>query len=149
MDATIEIVNRLAAPKSVNALLYTPVTSGLSCRETRVYELTADASEDAVRRFAGEVLADPVSDEIHLGATPALPGAAYHLDIALKRGLLDLEREYLLTYLRNDPKAGLSPKSLRVVRRIYIYGADASPAPERIVKDVVNPVIHTWKIHHA
>jgi len=39
-------------------------------------------------------------------------------------------------------------KSLKIQRRIYVFGAESSETPaiaDRFVKDIVNPAIH----HHA
>jgi hypothetical protein len=141
-----EITNTFSSDKSVNSLLYTPVESPLRCRETRLYELECEGSADKVEGFVRQVLADPVSDRVHVGEAPALEGQRFLLDVWIKPGALDLEKEMILTFYRELPNPGFTLRKLRLVRRLYFFGETGGLTSEAIIKDVVNPAIQTSRV---
>jgi hypothetical protein len=144
-----EIVNRYAPERSINALLYTPVKSALRCRETRLYELDTEGPEERVAAFVRKVLADPVSDTVHAGEAPALGDWCYIVDVWMKPGVLDLEKNMILQFFHELPDPGFSLRRLRLVRRLYLGGAEEDVPPERVIRDVVNPAIQTQRVIHA
>ena len=149
MPIHFEIENRYAPDKSVNSLLYTPVDSAMRCRETRVYEVEAEGDAERIAAFMKNVLADPVSDTLHTGDTPALSGHRYLVDVWMKAGVLDLEKNMILQFFHELPNPGFTLSRLRLVRRLYLYGETVDVSPERLIKDVVNPAIQTSRVVHA
>ncbi len=149
MRLEVELVNRYRTPRSVNGLLYTPTDSAATVRETRRYILEARADAPALEAFARKVLQDPVSEDLHVGPSPALDGWDFLVDIRLKPGLLDLEKEYVLKAARDLREAGVALESVTPVRRIYVSGAGASLPPERLTRDVVNPAIQHGEVVSA
>lgn len=148
MQLDFEILNTYAPKKSCNSLLYTPTTSTMTARQTRLYSLEVEGDADKARAFVRSVLADDVSDEVHEGPNPALSGYAFYLDVGLKPGCLDLEKEYILRFYRELEAPGFEVKSLTLRQRTYLMDGNDVPA-ERFVHDIVNPVIHSWNVHHA
>lgn len=150
MAQSFEILNRFAPDKSVNSLLYTPVTSSLRCRETRVYEVEAEGPADKVEAFVRDVLADPVSDQVSASGQPVVGSYRYFVDVWMKAGVLDLEKDMILQFYRELKNPGFTLTRLRLVRRLYLVGETEDISPERITKDVVNPAIQTSRVvRHA
>lgn len=141
MRISAEIINRFAPAKSANGLLYSPIEADLEVRESVVYDLEAEGSKDALQDFVKAVLADHHAQEVSFSGTPAIEGAAYHVDVAMKRNVLDLEKEYLLAYYRSLENPGFDLKDLVIKRRVYVFGNAAVLPAERLVRDLVNPVI--------
>ena len=123
--------------------------SDLKCRITRRYTFTIHGDHAALQHFVREVLADEVSDEIHEDEGPALTGFRFYIDYGLRTGCLDLEREYILRYYRELESPGFDIEDLVLSQRVYLTGEDSEPDSHHFVKDLVNPVIHTWKVQHA
>lgn len=136
----IEIVNRFSEANPTGDLLYTPVDGDSTYRETRVYDLLfAEGSNAAeAEAFAIRVLADEHAQAVHLDAAPAIDGYRYYIDILLKSNVLDLEKNMIR---KLEPKV----KDLTIRRRIYVQG-EAELPPERITRDLVNPVIQQAEI---
>ena len=118
------------------------------CRESRLYVLDASGDEQAAKDFIDHVLADKYSQTVHLEGSPAISDYRFYLDIGMKANTLDLEKEYILKYYRGHDELGFELKDLSIYRRIYILGEDSVPA-DTFIKDLVNPVIHTWEVNHA
>jgi len=140
-----EIVSRFAPVKPAAGLVYAPIGEGVEYRETRVYELAFAGDEAAVQNFVRTVLSDEHAQDVHFSSgddnKAAIDGASYHVDVSMKRNVLDLEKEYLLKYYRSLQDPGFELQDLVIKRRIYIFG-DASILPAaRLERDLVNPVI--------
>ncbi len=148
--ATYEIVDRYKEPGDCSALLYAPLDLTLTYRATRRYTVAWTGGEQvAVDAFMRATLLDGVSQEMHIGEDAALSGYLFALDYGMKPGALDLEKEAVLAYYRGlaeEPGFHLEQFTLR--HRIYIFG-DAAAQPERFVRDICNPAIHTWNVIHA
>ena len=93
-----EIVNRYAREKSCNELLYAPLESALRARETRGYRVEFSGEVSALRAFTHDVLADSVSETVSEGEQAALSSYRFYIDVSLKPGCLDLEKEYILRF---------------------------------------------------
>jgi phosphoribosylformylglycinamidine (FGAM) synthase PurS component len=143
-----EIVNRYAREKSCNELLYAPLESALRARETRGYRVEFSGEVSALRAFTHDVLADSVSETVSEGEQAALSGYRFYIDVSLKPGCLDLEKEYILRFYGELEKPGFTLENLTVFHRYYLLGDDPVPS-ERFVKDLCNPVIHTWSVISA
>ena len=94
---------------------------------------------------ADKVLADPVRDLLHDEGAPAVRDFKYYIEFGLKANCLDLEKEYLLRFYRELENPGFELHDLRITQRVYVLG---DLPPERLVKDLINPVIHTWTVCH-
>lgn len=146
MPATrsFEITGLFDQESDCHKLLYAPVSHPWTYRESVVYQVSYEGDESALEAFARRVLLDPISQELHDGAQPAFPQAAFVLEYGMKGGALDLEKETILNYYRSLPEPGFQLHKLVLRRRIYVFGEGADPAP--FVKDVCNPAIHTWEV---
>lgn len=149
MRYAAEISNRFIGQRSCDELLYAPIRQSVSFRESRRYDINFSGDEEALRCFAEKVLLDPVSESIHIGENPALSGFCFFLDISLKPVLLNLEKEYLLDYYKGLPNQLFKIIDLFNTRRIYFFTRGDEVLPDAFVKDIVNPVIHTWTVNHA
>ncbi len=134
-------------------LLYAPLAKALTYRETRHYTLEFGGDAGELRQFLNRVLADETSHALVIGDAPAIQGAAFYLDYGMKPGALDLEREAILSYYRGLPQPGFQITSLKIQRRIYVFGTiagdDRQSLAERFVRDIVNPAIHHHAVHAA
>lgn len=147
-DVLLEIFNPLAPPRRADSLLYTPAASDLVARESRIYRIRCTGDREALAAFLHRVLSDPVCDRVTLDGPPAIDDFRFYLEIGLKPGLLDLERETILRFFHELEAPAFDLADLRLFRRVYLSGADPVPA-ERFVKDLVNPVIHQWQVTHG
>jgi phosphoribosylformylglycinamidine (FGAM) synthase PurS component len=146
----IEVSQRLQGRRSCNALLYVPREDAPGFQSTRRYEFEYNGSRDGVERFARRVLLDPVSQEMHFGDQPVYPGYSFILDYGMKPGALDLEKEAVLQFYRETHDSGCSVEGLRITKRLYIFRESGEePSAASLVRDIVNPAIHSWKITHA
>ena len=144
-----EVTGHYAQPADASHLLYAPLEQALTFRETRRYTLEYTGSESACVAFLQRVLSDATSHTLHTGATPALTGASFILDYGMKPGALDLEKETILTYFRGLENPGFTLQSLKIQRRVYLFGAKPADVPQlsqRFVKDIVNPAIQHYNI---
>lgn len=143
-----EIVNRYAREKSCNELLYAPLDSALRARETRGYRFKFSGEVSALHAFTHDVLSDSVSETVSEGEQPALSGYCFYIDVSLKPGCLDLEKEYILRFYRELENPGFTLEDLTIFHRYYLIGDDAVPS-ERFVKDLCNEAIQTSTVVNA
>ena len=153
MREVYEISDRYIESGDANALLYEPVAVGLTFRRTRRYEF--DLAEDgsaaddalALSKFVKSTLLDDVSQELHYGNDPALPGSTFALDYGMKPGALDLEKETIIAYYKGIEEPGFTLNNLEIRQRIYVFGEDDSETDlaDRFIRDICNSAIHNWK----
>jgi hypothetical protein len=155
MNITAEVIGLLDSPADCSKLLYAPLSEPLTYRQTRRYHLEYSGSEEVAKAFVEKVLFDQVSEGIHFGDGAALEGARFALDYGMKPGALDLEMETVMRYYRETAEAGnaggLEIHDFKIFHRIYVFSADdgAIAEPDRFIKDVCNPAIHTWSVTDA
>jgi hypothetical protein len=116
---------------------------------TRRYELHYEGAARELHGFVRDVLADDVVETVHEEPGACLSRYGFYLDIGLKAGLLDLEKEYLLRYLGSVADAPFSIQEIKKSRCYYFSGDPMDVAPEQFIGDMVNPVIHRWKCAYA
>ncbi len=145
MRKIVEIHNHFQPAKDASNLLYTPADHGMTYRETRRYSFQYSGSDSALLDFVQSVLVDPVSEDLHDGPSPCFKDYIFHLDLMLKPSLLDLEKEYIRNYVRDQAYTDWTLDELSVAHRYYFFGK-GDITPQRIARDMVNPVIHTWNI---
>ena len=144
-----EVIGKYDRAADASHLLYAPLAQSLTFRETRRYTLEYTGSAVACEEFLKRVLSDSTSHELHLGPQAALSGQSFILDYGMKPGALDLEKEAILGYFRGLEKSQFSLQSLKIQRRVYLFGAGAAEVPAlsaRFVKDIVNPAVHHFTV---
>lgn len=155
MNLTAEVVGLLTRPADCSKLLYAPLSEPLTYCQTRRYHLEYSGSEEAAKAFIEKVLFDSISERLHFGDGAAIEGARFALDYGMKAGALDLEQETVMRYYRESAAAGnvggLEIHDFKISHRIYVFSANVSAIaePDRFIKDVCNPAIHTWSVTDA
>ena len=142
---TAEVTGNYDQQHDANGLLYAPLETPATYRRTRVYVLDYEGSEDDARAFVRRTLLDEVAEEVHFGGEPALANSAFYLDVSMRPGALDLEKEAILASHRGARNKAIEITTLKLTQRTYIF-SDADPKPDRFVRDVCNPAVHTWSV---
>ena len=104
---------------------------------------------ESVHTFVSRVLADEITETVHTGPDPAVDNFHFAIEMGLKAGLLDLEREYILRYLESGARMPFSMNDIRKTNCYYFSGDKMDLPPDRFVADMVNPVIHRWNCAYA
>ncbi len=146
MRFTAEVSPRLAQPKSCQGLLYAPLKEPLTYRRTQRHLFEFAGKEAALTEFVRKVLVDEVCQDLHVHGAPIYEGWRFMLDYGMKPGALDLEKETILTYHREVAGDELNIESLKIEKRLYIFGETHDVSPKPFIKDIVNPAIHTWNV---
>lgn len=146
MQSVFELVNRHQPWRDARGLRYAPDSDGCQYRLTRQYRIAFDGDPDAVRAFVREVLQDEVSDSLCENQAAALEPYRYIVDITLRPGCLDLEKEAVRRAIQDRNDSAWSLQELDVAHRVYLRGEQTIDA-DSYVRDMVNPVIHTWRLH--
>lgn len=148
MRCRLEIMNGRAELASANDLVYAPLAAAPSYRNTRVYDIEYSGDEERLKRFVSDVLVDDVVETPVFGRATTHAEATRAIDVSLKPGVLDLEREYIMDYARRAGADNLDIHGLRIIRRYYFFGECGQAIIDRIVHDLVNPVIEEWQAAH-
>ena len=148
MRETYEISDRFIEAGDANELLYEPLSSGLTFRRTRRYELEFEGEGSALEAFVRKTLFDEISHGMHQGETPALTGFTFFLEYGMKPGALDLEKEAILRYYAGIKEPGFPLKDLKIRQRIYLFGGKADESG-RFVRDICNAAVHHWNVTQA
>lgn len=146
MPFIAEVSARHARPKSCQGLLYAPLRDDLTYRQTQRYTFGFSGDDSALEAFIRKVLVDDVCQDLHLGGEPVHDGWAFHLDYGMKSGALDLEKETILNYHREVADGRFTIDSLKIDKRLYVFGEPSETSTEPFIKDIVNPAIHTWSV---
>ena len=148
MRETYEISDRFIGAGDANHLLYEPLSSGLTFRRTRRYELEFEGERTAMDAFVRKTLFDEISHDLHDGEEPGLSGFTFFLDYGMKPGALDLEKEAILRYYAGITEPGFTLKNLKIRQRIYLFGGKVDES-DRFVRDICNAAIHQWNVTQA
>ena len=149
MPLKIEITNRFAEAEDANKLLYTPRAGRTLFVRTKVYLAEIEGDAGAFGAWMRRVILDPISQDLHAGDAPAVPGASVILEYGMKPGALDHEREMILEEFEKEHAADLGFRmvSLRLRTRLYLFGENGGPVdPAPFVRDVVNPAIQNHSV---
>lgn len=144
MTQQFEISGKFDKESDCKKLLYAPLASALTFRETQCYVAEFDGDATALKAFVSKVLLDPISQDLHEGEAALFANASFILEYGMKGGALDLEKETILQYYRTLKDPGFTLHKLTLRKRVYVFGQKADPAP--FVRDVVNPAIHTSRV---
>jgi hypothetical protein len=144
MTQHFEITGKFETASDCAKLLYVPPERPATYRETQCYtfEFSGDAAQ--LQAFVERVLLDPISQDLHTGGSPVFPEAKFALEYGMKGAALDLEKEMILQYYRTLESPAFTVEKLTLRKRIYVFGDNADSAP--LVRDVVNPAIHTSRV---
>lgn len=145
MKAVFEITDRYLEAGDCSALLYAPLDQDLSYRQTRRYTLDFEGDEAAVTDFVVKTLLDEVGQELHQGDEAALNGYLFAIDYGMKPGALDLEKEAVVAFYQKLKTPGFELSDLKLEQRVYVFG-EGEVSPDRFVRDICNPAIHTWSV---
>lgn len=127
-------------------LLISSYEEGILYRKNRGYriELYEGIDSSSIERFVEEVLLDPFSETFIFDRY-----AEEEFDLMIEFGFrpdcLDCERETLLDFIKSSPCYSHSIRDIRCFHRIYLRNLPSIDR-EKILKDIVNPVIHTWRV---
>jgi phosphoribosylformylglycinamidine (FGAM) synthase PurS component len=151
---TVEVIDRFEDEIPCQGLVYSPVPDDCTARETRIYEIDAEGSEEAVQNFIEDVLVDDVSQEVVVidgDHDSAFHEYEHRLDVWLKDDVLNLEEDYLADYCRNHTvETGFELNSIRILERYYFSLSDNDEdLIETIINDLTNPVIHQWAVANS
>lgn len=146
MQLVAEVSPRLAEPKSCQGLLYEPLSKPQTYRQTQRYLFEFTGDEAFLTEFIRKVLVDDVCQDLSVSGDPVYEGSAFHLDYGMKPGALDHEKETILNYHSEVAEGRFEIESLKIYKRLYIFGDPSETSPEPFIKDIVNPAIHTWSV---
>ncbi|NKB23458.1 MAG: hypothetical protein GKR87_03580 [Kiritimatiellae bacterium] len=151
MQYSIEIRNRFIQKQKTNTLLYTPLKSRGAYEQTRRYTINYSGNKKALKNFVREVLVDEVSEVVSSSLSPAMQNFQFYIDVSLKPGTLNLEKEYILNYYQQLQAPDFELQECTIAQRTYIKSESESGdlLPEPFIRDMVNPVIHTWNIQYG
>ncbi len=149
MPFTAEVSTREAKPKSCQGLLYAPLDQPLSYLQTQHYVFEFSGDEAALTTFIRKVLVDDVCQDLHLNTASIHHDCRFFIDYGMKPGALDLEKETILNYHREVATGDFEIESLKIYKRVYIFGDAPAVSPDPFIRDMVNPAIHTWNVTGA
>lgn len=145
MREFFEITDRFIEAADANELLYEPLEGGLTFRGTRRYEVEFEGERESLEAFIRKTLLDEISQDFNEGEAAALDGYAFVLEYGMKPGALDLEKEAILSYYRGISEPGFELKDLKILQRLYIFGAVEGKS-DRFIRDICNGAIHHWNV---
>ena len=149
MTLEAEVLGKFDHEGDANKLVYSPLATPHTFHATRRYTLEIEGDEAAAREFVERTLVEEVSQHVEFGPEPAIKGYSFILDYGFKPGALDLEREMILNYYRGIKDARFQLKKLAITQRIYLFAEAGQAAPDRFVRDIVNPAIHRHRVTSA
>jgi hypothetical protein len=130
-------------PSECSALLYAPLAEQATFRQSRIYRFDFQGDGASLKEFAHRTLVDDNVQQLSDSGVPALAGHDFLLDIGMKPGALDNEKEAIMEFYRSLPEPGFVLEDLRISRRYYVTG---SRQVDTFVRDMCNPAIHSWCI---
>ena len=146
MDLSIEIRGKFDEAASCDRILTSPNHSDLRYRHTRRYALSYDGDAIAVRAFASETLYDSIAQSWSEDQAPAFPNCQALIEVGVKKGVLDLEKEAIVNYYKTLPQPGFTLSGLQIFHRYYLFGGEGEINVDGIVKDLVNPAIQNHRL---
>ncbi len=142
-----EVFSRFRPAADANRLLYTPIADKLTFRQSRLYTADCEGDIDAAREYLRTVLVDTISQNVVEDGTPAFSGELFCISYGIKKGVLDLEKEAIMSNYAGRSGLAFTLHRLSISQKIYIYGAgDRATLAARFCRDVCNPAIHSWTI---
>lgn len=149
MPYRLEVAGRFEQKRPLQELLYAPVAEDVSYRQSRVYEVNCSGDPAAAENFLRTVLVDEIGQIASSDSAPLFEGSRAIVDIGLKRGVLDLERECVKDHYKNSAPAGFVISDLKIFQRIYIFGQVLEQRLPELLRGVVNPAVQEWSLCHV
>lgn len=140
---TFEVTDRFDEPVDCSALLYAPLAGQATFRQSRIYLFDYAGDDKALRNFVSRTLVDHNAQELCDSGEPAFSGHGFFLEIGMKAGALDNEKEAVLEFYRSQKEPGFTLRDLLIFRRYYIFGSDQV---DTFVRDMCNPAVNSWRI---
>lgn len=152
MDYELEVAERFSPREPAGDVLYSGNGVEGDVETTRLYRLATGAPRSVLEDFVRKVLVDGISQHWELRREEEdgslREDYRHRLDVGLKPGVLDLERQYLLDFLATSPDPRLTLEGLAILKRHYLYASNGSGRLLEVARrDLVNPVIHRWRVH--
>ena len=145
MRVLYEIAGKFEEAAPCDGLVNSQIDPGVTYRRSRVYEFTFDGDPVGVDRFVRHCLFDEIGQELAQDRS-LWSGETLLLDVGMKPGALDLEKEAILACLRGRPESGFRLDKFRLSHRFYFFGSVSEAVERRLVRDLVNPAIHTHSL---
>jgi len=141
-----EVIGTHESSADCSALLYAPLESPATFRHSTRYEFDANGGTEKLTQFVRRTLVDAHAQELHPSIDPshcAISGHDFFLEIGMKAGALDNEKESIMQYYRSLDDPGFQIDALRIFRRYYIFGSNQT---ETFVRDMCNPAVNAWRV---
>ena len=106
------------------------ITSVQSVRAVRLFFLHGELSDAEAHRVADQLLTDPVTEQMHLGSSPA-PDGGRAVEVHLKAGVMD---PVATSVERAIGEMGLSIDSVCTARRFELFGSVSQDECETIAR---------------
>ncbi len=139
---TFEVTGKFDEQRDCSALLYAPLAGSATFLQARIYRFDYDGDREQLRAFVYRTLVDHHAHEFNDAGDPAITGHDFFLEIGMKPGVLDNEKEAVLEFYRSQVEPGFDLVNLQIFRRYYIFG---SIEVEIFVRDMCNPAVHSWQ----
>jgi len=145
MRVLYEIAGKFEVAAPCERLVNSPIDPGVTYRRSRLYDFTFEGDATLLDGFVRHSLFDPIGQELSMDV-PLATGQSLVLEVGMKPGALDLEKEAILSCYRSQPDAGFTLSKFRLGQRFTFFGPVNEALERRLVRDLVNPAIHTHTI---
>jgi hypothetical protein len=145
MRVLYEIAGKFEEAAPCDGLVNSQVDPEVTYRRSRVYDFHFDGDAAGVDQFVRHCLFDEIGQELAQDR-PLWTGESLVLEVAMKPGALDLEKEAILACHRGRPGSGFTLEKFRLIHRFYFFGPVTEAVERRLVRDLVNPAIHTHNL---
>jgi len=145
MRVLYEIAGKFEEAAPCDGLVNSPIPPGVTYRRSRLYDFTFEGDAARLEEFVRHSLFDPIGQELSQDL-PLASGQTLVLEVGMKPGALDLEKEAILACYRGRPDAGFTLAKFRLGQRFTFFGQVSEAVERRLVRDLVNPAIHTHTI---
>lgn len=145
MRLLYEIAGKFEEAAVCDGLVNSHVDAAVTCRRSRVYDFTFAGDAAGVDQFVRHCLFDEIGQELAKDA-PLWTGQSLVLEVGMKPGALDHEKEAILACHQGPPGSGFTLEKFRLSHRFYFFGPVTEAIERRLVRDLVNPAIQTHSL---
>ncbi len=142
MRVVYEIAGKYEKPEPCDGLVNSQIDPGVTYRRSRLYDFTFEGDAERLDAFVRHSLFDEIGQQLRQDA-PLIEGQNLTLEVGMKPGALDLEKEAIVAVYRGLPDAGFVLSRFRLSQRFCFFGPVTETVERRLVRDLVNPAIHT------
>lgn len=148
MRVVYEISGKYDKPERCDGLVNSSVDPGVTYQHSRIYEFTFEGDNAALESFVRHCLFDEIGQVLTRDPGPP-PGLSLLVEVGMKPGALDLEKEAILSVHRARPESGFALSTLRLRQRYCFFGPVTESIERRLVRDLVNPAIQTHTLERS